>query len=212
MGALPPTPPFKGVLVLPGKQPPTLPPAAGSPPPSPFCWGKDQPSLPWGGLSLPQGWAAGRLQVWEEGSEVRGAWKWGDCHQENLFYFQGDSFGRWGEGFVKEDPVDRGGQRATRKVGKAPQEARSSFYVPAVSPILASRTVSLCHSLRQGCAAVQNPCYLYRSFTPKKPSPFCWYKKAEVDGGCPPLCIACTAPSRPVWTLQASHVCCLWVP
>lgn len=81
-----------------------------------------------------------------------------------------------------------------------------------MSPILASRTVSLCHSLRQCCAAVQNPCYLYHSFTPKKSSPFCWYKKAEVDGGCPPLCIVCTVPSRPVWSLQASHACCLWVP
>lgn len=84
----------KGASVLPGKQPPALPPAAGSPPLPPFCWGKDQLSLPWGGLSLPRGWAAGgplgRLQIWEEGNEERGAWEWGGCRQENLFYFQDD--------------------------------------------------------------------------------------------------------------------------
>lgn len=26
-----------------------------------------------------------------------------------------------------------------------------------------------------------------------------------MDGGCPPLCIVCTAPSKPVQTLQAFH-------
>lgn len=113
--------------------------------------GKDQPSCGAGSPCLRAG-PLGGLQVWEEGREERRARKWGDPHRANLFYFQGESFGRCGVSFLKEDPTDCGGQRATRKVGKTPRCWNAGPRKPGVPspspapPVLASSTVSLCHS------------------------------------------------------------------
>ena len=113
--------------------------------------GKDQLSCGTGSPCLRAGLLGG-LQVWEEGREERRARKRGDPHPENLFYFQGESFGRCGVSFLKEDPADCGGQRATRKVGKTPRCWNAGPRKPGAPspspapPVLAASTVSMCRS------------------------------------------------------------------
>ena len=45
----------------------------------------------------------------------------------------------------------------------------------------------------------------FTALLPREVLPFCRYRRTVMDGGCPPLCIVCMAPSKPVQTLQAFH-------
>ena len=154
MAALPrPSSPLqaRGVLVLPGTQPPTLPPAAGSPPPSPFCGGRTScpvgQALPASGLGCWAGCRFGR-----KGGKREEHGRGGTLTEKTCFYFQGESFGRCGVSFLKEDPADCGGQRATRKVGKTPRcwnagpRKPGAPSPPPAPPVLAASTVSMCRS------------------------------------------------------------------
>lgn len=85
-GALPPAPaPGQGAWVLPGKQPPR---------PAPLYRhrsGERTSCHSHRAVSpCPGGWAAGgplgRLQVWEEGNEERGAWEWGTVAKKTFLF------------------------------------------------------------------------------------------------------------------------------